>query len=84
MFDDETVSLACPSCGHKNPILIRDAESAALTTFVCGGCRKILKIDLEGFHRHLDHVRAELDKIQNDAAAAKKRQGPGSSDDYQI
>ncbi len=82
MFEDETVTVACPNCGYKNPVLLREAESALETSIVCNHCHKAIKIGLEGFHRHLDQVRAELDAIQHDAAAPKKK--PGSKDDYQI
>lgn len=84
MFEDETVAIACPNCGHKNHVLVRDPESTAETMVVCSNCHKTIKIELEGFHRHLDQVRAELDAIQHDAAPPKKKPSSSSKDDYQI
>jgi len=83
MFEEETIAVACPNCAHKNSLLIREVESATEAEVTCGHCHRTIKLELEGFHKHLDQVRSELDAIQRDAVAPKKR-GASSEDDYQI
>jgi len=84
MFEDETVAIACPNCGHKNALLVKEAETVPEAEVICVHCHQTIKIELEGLHRHLDEVRAELDAIQRDAVAPKKKPGSSSKDDYQI
>ena len=42
MFEDDTVDIACPKCGHKNSLLVREFEESAGDPFrvseLQGGC----------------------------------------------
>jgi len=73
MFDDETVDIACPKCGHKNSILVREFEEKAEAHFPCAGCRVGLKIDSGEFREHLERVKKELEDLEREAAQGTRR-----------
>ncbi len=81
MFEDETVDIACPKCGHKNSILVSEFEQNAEAHFACAGCGVGLKIDGDEFRGRLEQVRKELDEIERDAKRKTKRP---RKDDFQI
>ena len=85
MFEDETVAIACPQCGHRNPVLVRQFEDRAEGHIVCGGCQAGIKIEAREFRQRLDQVREELQDIQLKAAReGKKENRRPAKDDYQI
>ena len=45
MFEDETVDVKCPKCGHLNSILIHEIEEHAETHFVCVGCKAGVRLE---------------------------------------
>ena len=73
MFEDETVDIACPKCGHLNSVLVRDFEESAETHFVCVSCKVGVKIEANEFRRRLDKVKEELEELERDAARESKR-----------
>jgi transcription elongation factor Elf1 len=83
MFEDETVDIACPSCGHKNSILVRDFESSPEARISCHNCGVIVKVEAEEFRQRLALVRKELEAIQVEARRATKSRR-SRKDDFQI
>ncbi len=85
MFEDETVDITCPKCGHKNSVLVREFEESAETHFVCVGCQAGIKIEANEFRQRLDKVREELQNLERAAerATRKKAKRPGKGD-FQI
>lgn len=72
MFEDETIDVECPSCGHKNSILVREFEESAETHFVCVGCKAGVKIEANEFRHRLEQVREELEELERQAALETK------------
>ncbi len=73
MFDDETVDIACPKCGHKNSILVREFEEKAEAHFPCAGCGVGLKIDSGEFRERLERVKKELEDLEREASRDPRR-----------
>ncbi len=63
MFEDETVDVKCPKCGHLNSILIHEIEEHAETHFVCVGCKAGVRLEAAEFRQHLSHVQNELRQL---------------------
>jgi transposase-like protein len=83
MFEDETVDLACPNCGQKNSILVREFETSSETRLSCHHCGVTFKVEAEEFRHRLALVRKELEEIQLEARRAGKNRRP-RKDDFQI
>ncbi|HEV3112580.1 MAG TPA: hypothetical protein VGY99_19000 [Candidatus Binataceae bacterium] len=81
MFEDETVDVACPKCGHKNSILVRDFEESAETHFVCQKCHVGVRIEADEFRQRLDRVLKEVQDLEREAKRPAKRRRKG---DFQI
>ncbi len=73
MFEDETIDVACPKCGHKNSILVREFEENAQTHFVCEKCRARVRIEAAEFKQRLDQVRQEVESLEREAARDARR-----------
>ena len=85
MFEDETVDITCPKCGHLNSILVREFEAASESHIVCVSCKAAVKVEAHEFRQRLDEVRKELEDLQRDAdRGAQKPKPRPSKDDYQI
>jgi transcription elongation factor Elf1 len=85
MFEDETVDIACPRCGHRNSLLVREVEASAESHIVCANCKVGVKVEAREFQQRLDQVRKELEEIQRDADSENKKLKPrGTKDDYSI
>jgi peptide subunit release factor 1 (eRF1) len=84
MFEDETVDIACPKCGHKNPILVREFEQNAPAHFACAGCGVGLKIDADEFRGRLEQVRKELEELEREADEARRKTRRPRKGDFQI
>ena len=84
MFEDETVDIACPKCGHKNPILVREFEQNAQAHFACAGCRVGIKIDADEFRGRLEQVRKELEELEREADDARRKTKRPRKGDFQI
>jgi len=83
MFEDQTVDVACPKCGHLNSVLVRDFEESAESHFVCESCKVGVKIEASEFRRRLQEVSRELEELEREAAREAKPK-PQKKDDYQI
>jgi transposase-like protein len=81
MFEDETVDIACPNCGQKNSVLVRDFEANSEARISCHHCRAIVKVEAEEFRHRLAIVRHELEEIQLEARRKNRRL---RKDDFQI
>jgi transcription elongation factor Elf1 len=84
MFEDETVDVPCPKCGHKNSILVRDFEAAAEVHLTCQTCGTAVRVEAEEFQRQLGLVRKELEEIQLEAQRAGRSSSRRRKDDFQI
>jgi len=83
MFEDQTVDVACPKCGHLNSVLVRDFEESAESHFVCEACKVGVKIEANEFRQRLQQVREELEELEREAAREAKPK-PKRKGDYQI
>jgi uncharacterized Zn finger protein (UPF0148 family) len=83
MFEDETVDIACPNCGEKNSILVRDFEASAEARVSCAHCGVKVRVEAEEFRQRLALVRKELEEIQLEARRATRSRRP-RKDDFQI
>jgi transposase-like protein len=63
MFEDASLDIACPQCGHKNVKTF--AWIKRHSDFPCGGCRKTIHLDADQF-------RGSLKKIDDSAAKLRK------------
>jgi DNA-directed RNA polymerase subunit RPC12/RpoP len=73
MFEDQTIDVACPKCGHKNSILVREFEKSAETSFVCQTCGAGVKIEAQQFKQRLDELAKEIEDLEREAARDQKR-----------
>jgi transposase-like protein len=73
MFDDETLDVACPKCGHSNPIPVREFEESSEAHFICKSCKVGFKVEAKEFRDRLGQIRKELDELEHDAAREAKR-----------
>lgn len=81
MFEDETVGIACPKCGHNNPIPVREFEKSAELHFACQKCRVSVRVEANEFRERLERVRREVEELERGAKRKLKRPGKG---DFQI
>jgi transcription elongation factor Elf1 len=85
MFEDETVDITCPGCGHKNSIPVRDFEASPEVHINCQSCGVGVRVEAEGFRQRLDLVRKELEDLQLEAGRGSKKKGRRArKDDFQI
>jgi len=64
MFEDETIDIACPKCGFKNSLLVRDIEQHSETHIVCQGCKVGVKVEASEFQHRLNEIN---DEVEGDA-----------------
>jgi hypothetical protein len=84
MFEDDTVDVACPKCGHLNSILVHEFEASAETHFICVGCKSGVRIEAKEFRAHLSQVRDELAELERDAAREARKGPKPKKGDFQI
>ena len=84
MFEDETVDVACPKCGHLNSILVHEFEESAETHFVCVGCNVGVRIEAKEFRQRLGQVRDELAELERGAARDAMKGKRPKKDDFEI
>ena len=84
MFEDETVDVACPKCGHLNSILVHEFEESAETHFVCVGCKAGVRIEAKEFRQRLGQVRDELAELERGAARDAMKGKRPKKDDFEI
>jgi transcription elongation factor Elf1 len=83
MFEDETVDITCPKCGHKNSILVHDFEASSEARVNCAHCGVTVRVEAEEFRQRLAAIRKELEELQREARRATKGHRP-RKDDFQI
>lgn len=84
MFEDQTVDLACPKCGHLNTILVRDFEESAETHFVCEGCKTGVKVEGSQFHDRLAELTKELEELEREVSRDQRKTRRPRKGDFQI
>lgn len=83
MFEDETIDIACPECGHANTLLVRELEQHAQWHFTCEGCKAAVHVDASKFQDRLDAIKREVENLQRAAKrASQPRRKPKG--DFQI
>ena len=85
MFEDQTVDILCPNCGHVNPVPVRDFEEHTESHLVCASCKAGVKIEAQEFSQRLEEVRKELEELEFEATreSAQKIKRPRKGD-FQI
>ena len=73
MFEDETISIACPQCGFKNSPLVRQFEETSETRIVCQGCRVGIKVEASEFQRRLNQISTEVEIMSLEARQARRK-----------
>jgi hypothetical protein len=73
MFEDETIDIACPKCGHRNPILVREFENSPEIHFACVNCKAGVKVEAKEFRQRLDEVLKEVQELEREAAKDSRR-----------
>jgi transcription elongation factor Elf1 len=73
MFEDETIGFACPQCGFKNSLLVRQFEQTSETMIVCQGCRVGIKVEASEFQRRLNQISIEVETMSFEARQARTK-----------
>ena len=84
MFEDETVDIACPKCGFKNSLLVRDFEQNSETHIVCQGCKVGVKVEALEFQQRLNQINKEVESMRAEARQAGKKTLPRRKGNFQI
>jgi len=84
MFEDETIDVKCPKCGHLNSILVHEIEEHAETHFTCVGCEAGVKLEASEFRQRLGKVRDELAELERDAARQAMKGTRPKKGDFEI
>jgi hypothetical protein len=82
MFEDETISIACPQCGFKNSLLVRELEHTAETRIACQGCQAGIKVEASEFQQRLNEINDELETMG--VEARRKSLNRTRKGDFQI
>ena len=84
MFEEETVDISCPKCGHRNSLMVREVEAQTESHIVCGNCGVGVKIETQGFRERL----VRYAKTEGNRAAGtqgeQNAQIATTKDDYSI
>jgi hypothetical protein len=85
MFEDQTVDILCPNCGHVNSLPVRDFEEHTESHLVCVSCQAGVKIEAQEFSQRLKEVSKELEELELEAMrdSSEKLKRP-RKDDFQI
>jgi len=73
MFEDEAIAIACPQCGFKNSLLVRELEQTSETRIACQGCRVGIRLEASEFQRRLNQISHELETMRLEARQARRR-----------
>jgi len=84
MFEDETVDVKCPRCGHLNSVLVHELEAKPEAHIVCVGCQAHVLVEAQEFQQRLGKVRDELEELERDAARQALRGAPPKKGDFEI
>jgi hypothetical protein len=83
-FEDQTVDILCPNCGHVNPVPVRDFEEHTESRLVCASCKAGVKIEAQEFSQRLEEVRKELEELEFEATRESAKIKRPRKDDFQI
>jgi hypothetical protein len=83
MFEEDSIDIACPQCGHWNSIPVRIFEDDPETHFMCEHCKAGVKVEANEFRAKLGEVRNELEVLERGAATQAKKKRPRKGD-FQI
>jgi uncharacterized Zn finger protein (UPF0148 family) len=84
MFEDQTVDILCPNCGHVNPVAVSDFEEHTESHVVCASCQAGVKIEAHEFSQRLEEVRKELEELELEATRESAKTKRPRKDDFQI
>ena len=84
MFEDETVDIACPKCGFKNSLLVRELEQSSETHIVCQGCQVGVIVEASEFQHRLHEISDEVEAMQVQAREAGHKSPKPRKGDFQI
>jgi transcription elongation factor Elf1 len=84
MFDDETVDIACPKCGFKNSLLVRELEQSSEKHIVCQGCKVGVKLETAEFRQQLNKINDEVEAMEVEARQQGRKRPPRRKDNFQI
>lgn len=84
MFEDETIDIACPKCGFKNSILVREFEQTSEIHIVCQGCQVGVKVEAAEFQHRLNEINDEVETMRVQARQAGKKSPGRRKGDFQI
>lgn len=84
MFEDETMDIACPKCGHLNSVLVHEFEQSAEAHFVCVECKVGVRIEAKEFRNRLGKVKEELEDLEREAAREARKGKRPKKGDFQI
>lgn len=84
MFEDETIVIACPKCGFKNSLLVRELEQTIETHIVCQGCLVGVKVEASEFQHRLNEINDEVESMQVQARQAGQKGPKPRKGDFQI
>jgi hypothetical protein len=82
MFDDETIDIKCPGCGHRNPVPVREFESNPEQHIECERCKTHIRIEGTEFKHRLEEIDAEVKELERAGSAKLKR--AKNKGDFQI
>jgi transcription elongation factor Elf1 len=63
MFDGE-IDIPCPECGHETSVAIRELETNANPSIVCGGCGKTITINADDFRDKLKDAKKAIEDFK--------------------
>jgi len=85
MFEDETIDIACPKCGFKNSLLVREFEQTSETHIVCQGCQVGVKVEASEFRQRLNQISDEVESMTLEAQQERRKsQSRPRKGDFQI
>ena len=85
MFEEDTVDISCPSCGHRNSLAVRDIEDNPEQHIVCEGCKAHVKVEAQEFRGRLEQIRNEVKELERSSEQEKRqRTNPKRKDNGQI
>jgi DNA-directed RNA polymerase subunit RPC12/RpoP len=71
MFEDETIDIACPKCGFKNSLLVRELEQTSETHIVCQSCKVGVIVEASEFQHRLNEINNEVEAMEVEARHSK-------------
>lgn len=83
-FEDQTIDIRCPNCGHINPVPVREFEEHTVSHLVCVNCKAGIKVEAREFRQRLAAVRKELEEFEREAMRESRPIKRPRKGDFQI